>query len=135
MIISGVKLVLEPGTRVPRWIRYQELNVETGRERLNGRAVRFLKIRKGQASFFVQGTVIVKMPGSKKMHGAFQPMRVLEIRDLKGNYLIKRNHYLCTGCATLTGKKVSHKSSERSGFVDVIFECSQCEHRWELKGI
>ena len=96
---KGVQILLEPGTRVPVWIRNQTLNVRLGRKRLNGRTVRSLKISEGEASFFPGGGVDVKMPGSGEFWGAFQPMKVLEIRDLGGN-VIKRNQYLCTECAT-----------------------------------
>ncbi|TAL49540.1 hypothetical protein EPN83_00120 [Patescibacteria group bacterium] len=130
----GIKLLVEPGTRVPKWVRNQTLNVEVGRESLNGRIVRSLKIRKGETSFFPGGGVVVKMPGSDEFWVAFQPMKVLEIRDLKGN-LIKRNHYLCTECATLTGKVENHKPSDVAGLVDADFKCTQCRHQWELKRI
>ncbi len=59
---------------------------------------------------------------------------VLEIRDLKGN-LVKRNHYLCTKCATLTGKMENYKPSNVSGLVDANFKCTRCEYQWELKRI
>lgn len=132
---NGIELLLEPGTRVPNWVRNQTLNIEIGREHLNGRTIRSLKIRKGEASFFPGGGVVVKMPGSDEFWVAFQPMKVLEIHDLKGN-LIKRNHYLCTECATLTGKMMEdYKPSDVSGLVDANFKCTQCGHRWELKRI
>ena len=132
---AGVKILLEPGTRVRNWIRYQTLNVKLARERLNGRMVRSLKIHKGEASFFPSGGVEVRMPGSGEFRVAFRPMKVLEICDLKGN-LIKRNHYLCTECATLTGKMENYKPSEEvSGLVDANFKCIQCKHQWELKRI
>src|SRR3989344_4209645 len=132
---KGVQILLEPGTRVLDWIRNQTLNVELGRERLNGRTVRSLKIRKGEASFFPGGGVEVRMPGSAKFRVAFLPMKVLEIRDLGGN-LIKRNHYLCTECGTLPGKMESYEpSTVVAGRVDAIFKCTQCGYRWELKMI
>jgi len=130
----GVKLLLEPGTRVPNWVRNQTLNVEAGRERLNGRTIRSLKIRRGEASFFPGGGVVVKMPGSDEFWIAFQPMKVLEIRDLRSN-LVKRNHYLCTECVTLTGKMENYKPSDVSGHVDGNFKCTQCGYQWELKRI
>jgi hypothetical protein len=130
----GIKLLVETGTRVPNWIRNQTLNVKVGRERLNGRTVRSLKIRKGEASFFPGGNVVVKMPGSDEFWGAFPPMKVLEIHDLKGA-LIKRNHYLCTKCATLTGKMENHKPSDVNGLVDGLVKCTWCGYQWELKRI
>ncbi len=132
---KGVQILLEPGTRVPVWIRNQTLNVRLGRKRLNGRTVRSLKISEGEASFFPGGGVDVKMPGSGEFWGAFQPMKVLEIRDLGGN-VIKRNQYLCTECATLTGKMESHEpSTVVAGRVDAIFKCTRCGYQWELKMI
>jgi hypothetical protein len=129
---NGIKLLLEPGTRVRDWVRFQTLNVEIGREQLNGRSVRFVKIRKGEASFFPGGGVEVKMPGSAEFRVAFQPRKVLEIRDLKGN-LIQRNRYFCTECATLTGKMESYEESIVAGRVDAKFRCGQCLHSWELR--
>ena len=77
----------------------------------------------------------MKMPGSGEFWGAFQPMKVLEIRDLGGN-VIKRNQYLCTECATLTGKMESHEpSTVVAGRVDAIFKCTRCGYQWELKMI
>ncbi len=130
----GVKLFLQPGTRVPSWIRNQTLNIELGYERLNKRKVRFLKICNGEAFFFAGGGVMVKMPGSDKFWVAFSPMRVLEIRDLENN-LIERNHYLCTECVALTGEKKNYQQSNVSGLVDATFACTRCGHRWELKRI
>ena len=130
---KGIKLLLEPGTRVRNWIRYQTLNVEIGQEQLNRRNIRFVKIRKGEALFFTGGSVGVKMPGSAEFILAFQPLKVLEIRDLKDN-LIKRNHYLCTECAALTGKTESYEQSTVvAGSVDAKFRCGQCLHSWELR--
>lgn len=120
---NGIKLLLEPRTRIRNWIRNQTLNIEVGRERLNGRNIRFLKIRKGEASFVPGGYVIVKMPGSGEFWVAFMPWKVLEIRDLRGN-LIKRNHRLCIKCATLTGARLD----------DEVFECTQCGNQWKLEG-
>jgi hypothetical protein len=132
---KGIKLLLEPGTRVRDWIRYQTLNVRVRRERLKGRIIRSLEIRGGEASFFPGGGVEVKMPGSAEFRCAFQPMKVLEIHDLRGK-LIKRNHHLCTECATLTGKMESHKpSTVIAGRMDATFKCTQCGHQYELERI
>ena len=90
---NGIEVLFEPKTRVPLWVRNQTLNVQLGLGQLNGRRVRSLKIRKGEASFFPSGGVHVKMPGSGEFWVAFQPMKVLEIRDLKGNLIkIGRAH-------------------------------------------
>ena len=132
---KGVKLLLESGTRVRKWIRYQTLNVEVHRGRLKGRTIRFLTIRGGEASFIPGGGVQVKMPGSAESRCAFLPMKVLEIRDLRGK-LIKRNHHLCTECANLTGKVESYKESTIiAGLADMTFKCTLCGHQWKLEGI
>ncbi len=132
---NGIKLLLEPETRVRDWVRYQTLNVEIGRERFNGRSVRFVKICNGEAQFFPSGGVEVKMPGCAEFRVAFQPRKVLEIRDLKGN-LIERNHYLCTECFTLTGKMENYEPSTiAAGRVDESFKCTKCGHHWELKTV
>ncbi len=134
MTRSNVKLLLEPGTRILNWIRYQNLNVMIGRELLNKRTVRFLKIRGGKAYFIPSGSVAVVMPGSDQHRVAFQKMKVLEIQDFK-NTLIERNHYLCTKCSTLTGKMESSKLSGRAGLMDANFKCTRCGNQWELKRI
>ena len=105
-----------------------------GSENFDGRVVRSLKIRNGEASFFPSGGVQVKMPGSDESWVAFRPMKVLEIRDLKGN-LIKRNHYLCTKCCILTGKRESERQSDACGLIDANLMCTNCGKRWELKRI
>ena len=120
---KGIKLLLEPKTRIRDWIRYQTLNVEIGWEYLGKRKVRFLKIRKGEAEFNPGGYVSVKMPGSDEFRVAFRPIKVLEIRDLRGN-LIERNHYLCVECGTLTCFRL----------VDEIVECTQCGCQRKLRG-
>ena len=132
--MNGVELLLEPGTRMPNWIKNQTLNVEIGSGNLNGRKVRSLKIRKGEALFFPGGGVDVKMPGSGEFRVAFQPMKVIEIRDLKGN-LIKRNYHLCAECATRTGEMESYRSSDAQSHVDASFKCTECGYKWELKRI
>ena len=130
---NGIKLLLEPGTGVRDWVRYQTLNVEIGRERLNGRSVSFVKIRNGEAQFFPSGGVEVKMPGADEFRVAFQPRKVLKIRDLKGS-LIERNHYLCTECATLTGKMENYEpSTVVAGRVNANFKCTKCGHQWEKR--
>ena len=127
---KGVQLFLEPGTRVPGWVRNQDLNVKIRRERLRGRTTRLLLIRKGEAQFCNGGGVVVKMPGSSKWWGVFVPMKVLEIRDLKG-VLIKRNYHLCTECSTLTGRVESYKQVE-GGLLYQTFKCTDCGYEWEL---
>jgi len=131
---NGIKLLLEPGTRVRDWIRFQTLNVEIGRKQVNGRDIRFVKIHNGEASFIPGGNVDVKMPGSSEFRVAFQPREVLEIRDLKED-LIERNHYLCTECFTLTGKRENtqdYDSSIIATGADNLFKCTQCGHQWNI---
>ena len=110
------------------------LNIKIDHERFNGKRVRSLEIRNGEALFYPNGGVVVKMPGSDEFWTAFKPMRVLEIRDLKGK-LLARNYYLCTKCACLTGEMKVHKHSETFGRIDAKFKCTKCNHQWELKGI
>lgn len=134
---TGVELLLEPRTRVPAWIRNQTLSVSVGSVSFQGRRIRSLKIRGGTVSFLPGGSVGVKMPGSHGVWVAFRPLKVLEIRDLKGT-LIERNHDLCPKCGNLAGSMVSHtqpSTTKVAGLVDGTFECTQCGHRWELEGI
>lgn len=131
---SGVQLRLEPGTRIPIWIRNQSTNVEATRERVNGRTVRLLTIKGSGASFLPGGVVAVKMPGAGEFCVGFQSLKVLEILDLQGN-LIKRNHHLCTECFTNTGEMIDSRPAAHGSRVDATFQCVQCGYQYELEGI
>lgn len=125
----GVKLFLEPGTRIRNWIRNQSLNIEVARESLFGkRIVRTLTIRRGEAGFFPGGGVDVKMPGSEEFWIAFPPRKVLEIRDLKNNSIIERNRYLCTECTTLTGETLTTGSGLELRVTG--YKCTTCGYEW-----
>jgi len=131
---KGVLLYLEPGTRIRNWIRNQNLNVTVGRERVNGRLVRTLEIRGGNATFLPGGSVGIRMPGSDQLWVAFSSLKVLEIWDSRSGHLIKANHYLCPECYTLTGKVQSHKPSAAiAGREDAVFICHHCQHRWQKR--
>lgn len=135
-MVRGVCLTLEPGTRIPNWIRNQTLNVKIGNKRhaISGRRLRFLEIKKGEASFCPGGGAEVKMPGSGNFWVAFQPLRVLEIADFEdGN--MKRNYFMCAKCGTLTGKIVSEKPSTVAGRSDVVVRCTGCGFDWRLGSI
>ncbi|PIZ00814.1 hypothetical protein COY62_01010 [bacterium (Candidatus Howlettbacteria) CG_4_10_14_0_8_um_filter_40_9] len=134
---KGVKIFLEPGTRIPRWISSQDLNVTTGSEqyKASSRKCRVLEIRGGEASFFSGGSVVVKMPWSDVFHGAFNEMRVFEIRNLEGNGLIQRNWHLCKECGRINGTMIrSVPSKAYPIYRDSTFGCSE-GHQWELEGI
>jgi hypothetical protein len=132
---KGVEILLVAGTRIPLWITNQSLNVKIGRKTVNGRRVRSLKIKKGEASFMGGGAVDVKMPGSREFIVAFPPLKVLEIRDLKEN-LLERNNFLCKRCFTITGRVLeSTPSKEKFGRADFDIICSECGNVWKLKGI
>lgn len=121
----GVKLFLEPGTRIRNWIRNQSLHIEVSNELLFGkRRVRTLTIRRGEAGFFPSGGVDVKMPGSDEFWVAFPPRKVLEIRDLKNNSVIERNFYLCIECGTLSGE------AKVVGGQVVGYKCNTCNSVW-----
>ena len=132
---AGVEILFELGTRVCDFIRRQDLNIKVSRQRFYNRQVRSLKIQGGEASFTPGGSVEVKMPGSSIFYVAFQPRKVLEIRDLKGKVL-KRNHHLCPKCCRITGGMVDDKPNKKfHGRVDATFECTNCGNSWELQNI
>ena len=133
---AGVEILLEPGTRVPGWIRSQCLNVvELTIKDLNGRRVRSLKIYGGFSNFFIGGVVDVMMPGSGNWCRAFAPMKALSIRDLKTG-VVQYNYHCCPKCETLTGYKTgAHRPSAVAGREDVSFACTKCGRQWELKSI
>lgn len=140
-----VEILLEPGTRLPRWMfpfirgvpgRGIKPRMDIRRGELGGRRVRSLKIYGGDASFFVGGAVDILPPGHGNWVRAFEPMKVLSIRDsAKGT--ATNNHYLCTQCQRLTGKKTgAHRpSSQVAGREDTDFKCTKCGHEYELKAI
>lgn len=131
---SGVKLLLEPRVRIPNWIRNQTLNVkvEVTRRYLRKRSTRVLAICGGEALFIPGGSVVVRMPGSDEYWVAFNPMTVLKILDFESRP-IAQNYYLCTECATLTGKVENHRQSEMVGWADADFRCTRCSHQWKLR--
>lgn len=131
---KGVEIPLATGTRIPLWISNQSLNVKVIGKTIMGRHVRSLQIKEGEARFGVVGVVEVKMPGSGEFWVAFQPLKVLEIRDLEGN-LIKRNYCLCEKCFTNTGKISKESPSEKYGRVDVVMQCTECGNTWELTAV
>ena len=131
---KGVEVIFLPKIRVPSWVRNQNLNVKIKKIQLNGRQVRSLEICNGEASFLPGGSVSVRMPGSDRFWVAFQPMTVIEIRDLEGN-VIEHNRYSCQSCGRFTVQvDSSSKSSESAGRLDANFSCI-CGNQWELKGI
>lgn len=131
---GGVEIILEAGVRIPNWIRNQTRNVKIGRKKIHGKNVRILRVRGAEAGFIPGGAVDLRMPGSDEFWVPFGPLKVLQIRDLKDN-LIKQNYLLCENCFTNTGKVKSSKISSNPSLVDSIFQCTECGHEWELKGI
>lgn len=130
-----LEILLKPRTRVCRWIKNQTLNVEIGVRDMNGRKVRSLKIRNGEALFSPGGGVIVKMPGSSEFWLAFGPMKVLEIRkpEKDGAVSIIRNHHLCTECGLLSGQAIASTPGLIAGRMDISFKCNDCGFEWEFR--
>src|SRR3989344_9571332 len=130
---KGVEILLVSGTRIPKWISNQTLNVKVARKVIQGKNVRSLQIKGGESGFGPGGMVDIKMPGSDEWWTAFDIPKVLEIIDLKGN-LIKRNWCLCEKCFTNTGKATKESpSKEVYGRIDFTFQCTECGNVWEIK--
>ncbi|MDP2671871.1 MAG: hypothetical protein Q8P13_05475 [bacterium] len=122
---EGVKLLLEPGTRIRNWIRVQDLNIEVCNEERNGRNLRVLVVREGEASFIPGGWVAIRMPGSSEFWTAFAPLKVLEIRNLNGP-IHERNWHMCIKCSTLTGKALTQPVNEGK------YGCTVCGYQWRF---
>lgn len=132
-IRKGVRIYLPPGTRLPRWVRNQDKNIEYERRRIGrGCYVYVLSIRGGEAHFMPGGDVYVKMPGSSEYWGFSQ--KVLEIRDA-GNRLVKRNYYCCKKCMRLTGAVKTSQVGTRPGYRNVTMACEPCQRNWTLENI
>jgi hypothetical protein len=130
---KGVKLLLAPGTKVPRWVTVQDLNVRTGWERLNGKRVRTVSIADGEAFFGPEGVVDVRVPGARSFLTAFAPLKVFEIRDLEGG-LLRRNYFFCEKCVANSGKIEGEPEliAGTCGKYDAKFLCSTpgCDNSW-----
>ena len=127
---GGVTILYEPGTRLPKFITYQDLNVRQDYFRLGNRLVRRVKIRSAEAFFCPGGRVDVKMPGSEFFRAAFNPLSVLSIRTLGGK-TVRSNYLLCLHCGALTGKDVKTTPSEVHGRDDLDMKCQNCAREWQ----
>jgi len=114
---TGIILLLEPGTKLPRWLTNKKSRVETGEELLGKRHVMFVEIAGGRALFRPGGRVEVTTSWSRKCR-LFEPGIVLDIQT------IERNWHLCEDCGTLTGK------AER---LSTKLTCSTCGKKWDSK--
>ena len=133
--MNGVRIFLELGTRIPKWIRNQTLNTEVIKKVIKGRNIQVLTIKKGRASFGPGGGVGVVMPGSDQWWGAFREHEVLQIENIKDK-TIKPNYHLCPECFTNTGRMVDHKRSDRiAGREDATFKCAGCNSMYILEAI
>lgn len=131
---KGVKIYLVPRTRIPIWIRIQDLNVSVETRKIGRGRIRILTIKGGKADFYPGGGVGVIMPRCTSFKTAFGPLKVLKITDLKQR-LIVDNHYLCEKCFANTGVMIGYIESDIIARIDAKFQCSVCDHKWEHKRI
>lgn len=131
---GGVSILLEPGIRLPVWIRNQDLNVTQDWVQLGQRRVRRVRIRGADACFGSGGFGLVQMSGSSEYWEAFKPNSVLEIRTLGGQRLL-RNYYLCQHCGRLAGEIVKTEPNLVCSFVNALFKCKKCNREWWEAGI
>ncbi len=134
-----VEIILEPRTKIPDWIAYQDLNVEISKMQRPGAAgpkLMVLKIKHSDAHFYPGGIVAVVMPGSENSYIAFDRLRVLEIRYGTGkSRTVKKNNYLCRRCFRLEGKMISYKPAKQVCLIDAVFICKWCNFQYELQSI
>ena len=129
---TGVEILLVKGTRLPRWIRNQDLNVSVGRFCYNGRWIRKLRIIGGEAHFAPMNRISLRMPGSSQHWASFLQDQVLEIRHLNGE-LLKRNYFMCVVCVANTGVVTqSRQSTTFYGRDHASLQCQICGHTWEV---
>ena len=127
---KGVKIYLVPRTRIPKWIKMQNLSVSVEKKKIDRGRVRILTIKGGKAAFYPGGGVGVIMPGSNQFWTAFASLKVLKIEDLEGREIVS-NHFLCQRCFTNTGKMIGEpRETEILGRYDADFQCSVCRHKW-----
>lgn len=127
---KGVKIYLVSGTRIPKWIKMQDLNVSVEKKKMGRGWIRILTIKGGEADFLPGGIVGVTMPGCSDFWTAFAPLKVLKITDLKGK-LIVSNHHLCEKCFTNTGGMIGEpRKTEIWAKYDADFQCSVCKNKW-----
>jgi len=127
---KGVKIYLVPRTRIPVWIRIQDLNVSVEKRKIGRGRVRILTIKGGEAAFYPGGGVGVVMPGSNQFWAAFASLKVLKIEDLEGREIV-HNYFLCQTCFTNTGKMIGKpRETELWARYDADFQCSVCGHKW-----
>ncbi|MFH1036629.1 MAG: hypothetical protein V1756_00980 [Patescibacteria group bacterium] len=129
---NGKEVLLVVGTQIPTWILAKP-GVKVEDKTINGKIVLSLILERGDALFCTGGGVDVKTNSSGRFLTAFDPLEVLEIRDLSNNS-VRQNHFLCTKCFANTGVEVD----EKSGFNETLqrwqilhtFQCS-CGNTWK----
>lgn len=122
-------LWLAKGTRIPKWIRVQNLNISVSPVK-NGKA-RQLKILRGRAGFLPGGSVGVVMPGSDQMYIAFGPKKVFLIAQTDG--LQAYNWYYCQKCVDNTGEYIDSEEGTVMGRRNLKMKCRVCNHEWTME--
>ena len=133
--MKEVEIILEPGTRVPLWIRVQNLRVEIRNLKEGGKRVKSLLIRGGEAHFIPGGAIGVIVPGSSESRQAFDDKTVREIffRNGDGNGEHIRNHRLCPKCGALVGERVvTEPASTPGGRATTVMQCLDCSESWPV---
>ncbi len=127
---ATVRLRLEAGTRLPRWIRCHPKGICVTSEVVRGRRVRSLTM-KGGAAFWTGHAVAVQLPGLRGMPGAIRAEKVLEISTIGPApqlTTVVYNYHLCTECYRNTSTVVNHKPAAIAGRQEFTLRCSVCGH-------
>jgi len=122
--MKGKSLVffLTPGTKIPRFISLQDLNIVKKRKK----QFIILKIKKANFGPIPSG-LVVKMPGSSLYRLAFYFENTLRVEDAQKRILWK-NFYYCENChANSAIPDGIWKNGKRNT------KCVKCGKRWETQ--
>jgi hypothetical protein len=123
---ATAKIILEPGTRIPTWIRRLDKKVEIQKMKQGPRLFRVIRIHGGDAHIDFDGSVSVRVPGSNTMHKAFSVQCVIGVRSA-GQEKIVWSHRLCLSCMTLSCHGVDLHPGPGAFDVIVKYECETCK--------
>ncbi|MDO8469861.1 MAG: hypothetical protein Q7S84_02455 [bacterium] len=92
-----------------------------------------VSVSNGEAAFLPGGRIGVKFSWQKGFYIAFERHQsIVEIRCLDGS-LIKRNHFFCEACGSVTGSINSHTPGSIAGREDIKLYCTNCGAAWEVQ--
>jgi hypothetical protein len=132
--MSGLQMLLAPGTRIPKWLSISSKFVSVERRIFSGHRVRTLVVRRGLARFVPGGLVALMLPGWGEGWIPFGELKVFQIRNLRGGVL-ESNFFFCNRCFANTGIQVGERiPPSQAGLPGLLnFSCPcgntwQCEH-------